>query len=65
MKGDQRGNYECRAINELGEAAASTEVSTISHKVKIKSSSEGSDRTKYVLEWIVTSESEVTECIIK
>jgi len=65
VKVDQIGNYECKAKNRFGEATASTEVSTISHKVEIKSSAEGSDMTKYVLEWIVISDSEVTECIIK
>lgn len=65
MKGDKIGLYECRAKNALGEAAASTEVSIIPKPAQFTSAADGTDMTKYVLEWIVISHSEVSECNIR
>eukprot|EP00092_Neocalanus_flemingeri_P008763 GFUD01009436.1.p1 GENE.GFUD01009436.1~~GFUD01009436.1.p1 ORF type:complete len:618 (+),score=134.10 GFUD01009436.1:101-1954(+) len=65
VKGDQRGTYECRAKNALGEAAASTEVSKIANPAQFTSPADGIDMTKYVLEWIVISATEVIECNIR
>jgi len=65
VKGDQSGSYECRAKNALGEAAALTEVSKIAYPAQFTSSADGTDMTKYVLEWIVISASEVSECNIR
>jgi len=61
VKDDQRGKYECKAKNDLGEATAST----AADPAQFTSSEDGSDMDKYVLEWIVISASEVTECNIK
>jgi len=65
VKGDQSGTYECRAKNALGEASASTEVSKFANPAQFTSAADGSDMTKYVLEWIVISASEVSECTIR
>eukprot|EP00090_Calanus_glacialis_P003066 TRINITY_DN12217_c0_g1_i1.p1 TRINITY_DN12217_c0_g1~~TRINITY_DN12217_c0_g1_i1.p1 ORF type:complete len:608 (-),score=110.53 TRINITY_DN12217_c0_g1_i1:469-2292(-) len=65
VKGDQIGSYECRAKNALGEATASTEVSINAKPAQFTSAADGTDMTKYVLEWIVISTTEVSECNIR
>jgi len=65
-KGDKLGRYECRAKNALGEATASTEVlSIIAKPAQFTSAADGTDMTKYVLEWVVISTTEVSECNIR
>jgi len=65
VKGAQMGAYECRAKNALGEATASTEVSINAKPAQFTSAADGTDMTKYVLEWIVISTTEVSECNIR
>jgi len=65
IKGDKIGRYECRAKNALGEAAASTQVKKTANPAQFTSAADGTDMTKYVLEWVVISHSEVAECNIR
>jgi len=65
IEGDKNGSYECRAKNSLGEASASTDVSAVIQPAQFTSASDGTDMTKYVLEWIVISTTEVSECNIR
>jgi len=65
IKGDKIGLYECRAKNALGEASASTEVKKTAKPAQFTSAADGTDMTKYVLEWVVISHSEVAECNIR
>ena len=55
------GKYDCRARNDYGEALATTEVSGKAAPANFKSSKMGSEETFYLLEWVVTSTSPVTE----
>ena len=55
------GKYECRALNEFGEAMALTEVSGKAAPANFKSLPLGNSKTEYKLEWVVTSSSAVTE----
>ena len=55
------GKYDCRARNDYGEALATTEVSGKAAPANFKSSKMGSEETSYLLEWVVTSTSPVTQ----
>ena len=59
------GKYQCRAINQFGEAMALTEVSGKAAPANFKSLPMGEGLTTYNLEWVVTSSSEVTEFTVE
>jgi len=58
---DTHGKYQCRALNEFGEAMALTEVSGKAAPANFKSLPMSKSLTSYKLEWVVTSSSEVSE----
>ena len=58
---DTLGKYQCRALNEFGEAMALTEVSGKAAPANFKSLPMSKSLTSYKLEWVVTSSSEVSE----
>ena len=58
---DTHGKYQCRAVNQFGEAMALTEVSGKAAPANFKSLPMGQGLTTYNLEWVVTSSSDVSE----
>jgi hypothetical protein len=58
---DTHGKYQCRAVNQFGEAMALTEVSGKAAPANFKSLPMGEGLTTYNLEWVVMSSSEVSE----
>jgi len=58
---DTHGKYQCRAVNQYGEAMALTEVSGKAAPANFKSLPMGEALTTYDLEWVVTSSSDVSE----
>ena len=55
------GKYDCRAMNEFGEAMATTEVSGKAAPADFKSNPVSEKETEYTLEWMVASSTLVTE----
>jgi len=58
---DTHGKYQCRAVNQFGEAMALTEVSGKAAPANFKSLPMGKALTTYNIEWVVTSSSDVSE----
>eukprot|EP00092_Neocalanus_flemingeri_P012338 GFUD01013302.1.p1 GENE.GFUD01013302.1~~GFUD01013302.1.p1 ORF type:complete len:508 (+),score=79.40 GFUD01013302.1:150-1673(+) len=58
---DTHGKYQCRAVNQFGEAMALTEVSGKAAPANFKSLPMGKELSSYNLEWVVTSSSDVSE----
>ena len=58
---DTHGKYQYWAVNQFGEAMALTEVSVKAAPANFKSLPMGQGLTTYNLEWVVTSNSDVSE----
>jgi len=55
------GKYDCRAMNEFGEAMATTEVSGKAAPADFKSNPVSEKETEYTLEWVVASSTMVNQ----